>query len=176
MFMAVKHSKLTAWVVLSAFVIGLALMAATWRMNHWPSDTEVYFFNAARNIPAHAYLSEMHSGFDQARVRWLHGKEIFILAGFVMQYLMNDFETLRPFVFVCIWATMLSALLIFYLLKEYWDEKVALAGYGIFVTSFWPYMYILFAKHQPLGLFFFLLAVASLFQTVKPKKALFYYF
>ncbi len=171
-----KLSNLTVWVVLSSFVLGSVFMAATWRMNQWPSDTEVYFFDAARKIPTHTYLSQMHAGFDQERVRWLHGKEIFILAGFVMQYLMNDFETLRPFVFICIWATLLSALLIFCILKEYWDERAALVGYGIFVTSFWPYMYILFAKHQPLGLFFFLLAVASLFQAAQPKKALFYYF
>lgn len=171
-----KYSNLTVWVVLSTFVLGFAFMAATWRMNHWPSDTEVYFFDAARKIPTHTYLSQIHVGFDQERVRWLHGKEIFILSGFVMQYLMNDYETLRPFLFICIWATLLSALLIFCILKEYWNERVGLAGYLIFVTSFWPYIYILFAKHQPLGLFFFLLAVASLFQTSRPTKVLFYYF
>src|SRR3990167_8302239 len=117
MLMKKSFSNLTVWVVLTSFVLGLAFMAATWRMNHWPSDTEVYFFDAARTIPTHTYLSGIHIGFDQERVRWLHGKEIFILSGSVMQYLMNDYETLRPFVFICIWATLLSALLIFLILK-----------------------------------------------------------
>ncbi len=155
---------LAVWTVLS-----------TWNMNFWPSDTEVYFFDVALKVPKLQYPSQMHDLIDEERVKWLHGKEIFVLAAATLQQLMRDFTTLRPFLMVCILALFSSALLIYLIARRYWGQKAAWVLYFLFVTSFWPYIYVLFTKHQPLGLAFFLLAT-YLLPGNRPRKGIFYFF
>ncbi|MFA5088219.1 MAG: hypothetical protein WC552_04215 [Candidatus Omnitrophota bacterium] len=145
-------------VVLCTLIIGLSLGAATWDINFWPTDTEVYYFDAALQVPHLKYISQLHQSFDQERVRWLHGKEMFILSASVFQRLLKDSQTIRPFLLVCLLSLSFSSILIYLIARNYWGCRVGLICYFCFVTSFWPYIYFLFARHQPLGLFFFLLA------------------
>ncbi len=154
--------KLLSLVILISVLIGVSLAFATWNINFWPTDTEDYYIEAARNLPNLKYISQMHESLDQTRVVWLHGKEGYILTASWMQRLMNDVTTLRPFVVVNIIAVVLSAILIFLIIRNYWGLKVGFICWFLFATSFWPYIYILFAKHQSLGLCFFLVAVGLL--------------
>ena len=164
-----NSKQLTYGVVIFSLLIGAVLTVSTWNINFWPSDTEMYFIEPALRLHSLNHISQIHESFDEVRVRWLHGKEMFILSASIMQGVINDFETLRPFILVCILSFCSSAILIFLLARRYWGEKIGLLAYGIFITSFWPYIYILFAKHQPLGLFFFLLALLLLWQAKRGK-------
>ena len=128
-------------------------------MNFWPSDERSYYYDAAIQVPHLKHISEIHKSLDTDRVKWLHGKEMFILSCSIMQGLMNDYDSLRPLTLVCVISICLSAMLLFFIARFYWGPTVALACYVIFVTSFWPYSYILFVKHQPLGLFYFLFSL-----------------
>ena len=136
----------------------MCLTLAIWDINFWPTDTRIYYFDAAVQLPHLNYLSDIHKNVDDVKIRWLHGKEIFILFASYLQRCLNDVETLRPFVLVCVLSILFSSIFIYFITKKYWGKSVGLICYGAFVFSLWPYLYILFAKHQPLGLFFFLLA------------------
>ncbi len=141
--------------------IGLAavLGAATKDINFWPTDAKAYYFDAVVRLPQLKHLSQIHTLMDSERVRWLHGKEILILALSWMQRLTGDYESLRPFIWLFILANFFSSLLVYGIALRYWGRPAALVCFTAFAGSFWPYIYILFAKHQPLGLVFFLFAV-----------------
>lgn len=146
-------------VIFLSFLIGLGLVIATWHINFWPTDAEVYYFDPAVKLPSLKYISQIHAEMDQEKVRWLHGKEVLILGISWMQHLMNDFETLRPFMMLGTVSVCSAAVFIFLIAWRVWGQSVGLFCYFIFLTSFWPYLYVLFAKHQTLGLFFALLAI-----------------
>ena len=157
-----KNSLLV--VIIISVVIAFSIGKSIWNMNFWPTDTEVYFLDAAIKLPTYDHLSDMHHSFDSERVKWLHGKEIFILAASYFQRLLHDRETLRPFLMVCILSICFSSILLFIIAKQVWGNAVGWICYFLFSSCFWPYLYILFAKHQPLGLFFFLLSLYLLMQ------------
>ncbi len=131
-------------------------------MNFWPSDEKAFYYEAAIRVPHLQYLSQIHETVDKEKIRWLHGKEIMILGISWMQRLMNDFDTIRPFILLGIIAIFFSGVLIYLIARRYWGTRIALFCYVIFATSLWPYMYILFAKHQTVGLFLFLMAFFSM--------------
>ncbi len=151
------------WVAVSAFSVAILLMAATWQMNFWPTDAEDYYISAAVRLPALDFVSQMHDSVDVARIRWLHGKEVFIINTALAQTIFNDYVSLRPLVFICIFSVVFSAVLLFLLARGFWGPGVGGVCFTIFLTSFWPYVYVLFVKHQPLGLFYFLFSVFFLF-------------
>ena len=146
-------------VIFLSLLVAVILTAATWKINFWPSDAKAYYFEPALKLPQLKYLSQIHELMDSERVRWLHGKEILILMISWAQRLLGDTETLRPLVLMFIACHTACAVWVFLLARAYWGRTSAWICYGIYSGSFWPYMYILFAKHQLLGLFFFLLAV-----------------
>lgn len=147
------------WVIVLAILVAVILLVATWHMNYWPTDAEDYYIGSAVQLPALEYISQMHESVDRFRSKLLHGKEVFIINAALSQRLFDDYVSLRPLVFVCIISLVFSAVLIFLLARMYWGSIVALMCCLVFLTSFWPYLYILFVKHQPLGLFYFLLSL-----------------
>ena len=162
-------SKKTILALISSLLITAALTIATWEINFWPSDERVYYYEAAIWVPQMQYISQISKAFDTEMVKWLHGKEMFILSCSIMQGLLNDYDSIRPFILVCILSLGCSLFLIYLVSKNYWGEKIGLICYGIFATSFWPYVYVLFVKHQPLGLFYFLFSL-YLLQAVHSTK------
>ncbi len=155
---SLKFKKSTLFVLLFSLLLSVLLTISAWDINFWPTDTKAYYFDAAVNLPNYDYLSQMHDSLDAERIKWLHGKEIFVLSASIMQRVINDIETLRPFILVCIFSVFFSSILVFLIARSFWGKSVGLLCFVFFVTSFWPYLYVLFAKHQPLGLFFFLFA------------------
>jgi len=145
--------------VLIAIGLAAALGVATKDINFWPTDAKIYYFDAVVRLPHLKHLSQIHTLMDSERVRWLHGKEILILALSWMQRLTGDYESLRPFVWLFLLANFFSSLLVYGIALRYWGRPAALVCFTAFAGSFCPYLYVLFAKHQPLGLVFFLLAV-----------------
>jgi hypothetical protein len=153
------HKILSAIVIPFSIALAVILGYLIWDMNFWPSDERAYYFDAAVELPGLSSLSAIHQAIDEEKVRWLHGKEIFILFISWMQRLMGDTQTIRPFLMVCLSAICLSSILIFFIARVFWGPVVAILCYVGFTASAWPYIYVLFAKHQPLGLALFLLAV-----------------
>jgi len=119
------------------------LLVSTWNIQFWPTDAEVYYLPAARELPSLKYLSQIHQSLDEERIKWLHGKEIHVLAISVFQRLLHDTETLRPFMLVGIVSIFLSSVLVFAIARRLWGHLTGLLVWFLFVTSFWPYLYIL---------------------------------
>ncbi|MCB9772027.1 MAG: hypothetical protein H6754_05705 [Candidatus Omnitrophica bacterium] len=158
-----KQSYLISrFVILLSFLIAVGLGIAIWGINPWPTDAEVYYMPAALRIPYVHYLSEIHITEGIENVRWLHGKELYVVAISVFQFLLNDFESIRPLMMLGLVAIAVSSILVFYISRKFWGDWIALFCYLTFVFCMWPYIYILFAKHQTLGLMFFLASVMIL--------------
>ncbi len=155
------------FVILLSILFAVCLGFAVWNINPWPTDAEVYYMPAALRIPQAQYLSEIHITEGIENVRWLHGKEFYVAGISLFQFLLNDFESLRPLMLLGLVAIALSSILIFYIARRFWGQAIALFCYLAFVFCLWPYIYILFAKHQTLGLMFFLLAVTFLLNVAK---------
>lgn len=146
-------------VFFASFFIAVSLTIACWNINFWPSDAEVYYMPAAKELPSLKYLSQIHDSLDEERIKWLHGKEYHVLAISIFQRMLNDTESLRPLLLLGVVCIFLSALLIFSIARRLIGERPAFWVWLLFTTSFWPYLYILFTKHQTQGLLFFLLSV-----------------
>lgn len=158
-----KHSYLISrFVILSSLCVAVILGIMVWDINYWPTDAEVYYMPAALRIPNVHFLSQIHVTEGLENVRWLHGKEIYVATISLFQFLMNDFVSLRPLMLMGLIANALASIFIFYIGRRLWGEWIALFGYLAFTLCLWPYIYILFAKHQPLGLMFFLLSLVFL--------------
>ena len=117
---------------------------------------------AAKELPSFKYLSQIHQSLDQERIKWLHGKEYHVLAISLFQRVMGDTQTLRPLLLLGIVCIFCSSLLIFVIARRQWGELAGCFAWFFFTSSFWPYLYILFAKHQTQGLLFFLLSMVTL--------------
>ncbi len=157
-----KTQGITLVILFFSILIGLILGILTWDMNYWPTDTEGFYMPAAAELSNLQYISQIHQSVDTQRRRWLHGKEATIFLASMAQRFLHDTTTLRPFLLVCIVSVSLSGFLIYYIANNYWGIRIGVLCYFLFVTSFWPYLYILFTKHQPVGLLFFLLSVLYL--------------
>jgi len=165
----IPSNRIPLIVVLSSLGIAVLMVIATWNINFWPSDAKVYYFDAAVHLPQYKYLSQMHQTMDAEKVYWLHGKEIYIVWASLFQRLLNDFQTLRPFMVLGSLSICMAGILLFFILRRIWGDYVGLMCYMVFATSFWSYMYILMAKHPPLGLFYALLAIYLLIFPQKKK-------
>lgn len=146
-------------VIFISSCIGVIFAVSAWDINYWPTDVEDQYMPAAQELSSARHVSDMHRMMDATRVRWLHGKEALIVLGAVFEQFLHDSQTLRPWILMFLLAVLLSSFLIYSLAERYWGPPIALGCCFAFVFSFWPYLYILFAKHQPLGLFFFLISV-----------------
>jgi hypothetical protein len=170
LFPKTKSSWIFTIVILTSLIIAISLIIATWDINFWPTDAEIYYFDIALQLPHYKYLSEMHKPMEAENLLWLHGKEILILCISLMQRFMNDFSTLRPFMMVGILSTCFSGILVFLIFGAVWGVAVGAWCYFLYATSFWPYLYVLFAKHQPLGLVFCLFAIYCLLSILRIRK------
>jgi len=150
-----------AFVILLSLLISIALAVSTWDINFWPTDVWDYYLDAAVSLPRLQHLSQIHEALDAQNVRWLHGKEILILFVSTLQRIMGDTQTLRPFVLLSIVSFFLISVLIYVIISRWWGRVPGLVCYMGWMSSFWPYVYILFAKHHLPGMMFFLLAVFS---------------
>lgn len=146
-------------VFLTSLLIALGLAVACWDINFWPTDAEVYYMPAAKELPALQHLSQINDSLDEERIKWLHGKEMHVLAISLLQRLMGDTHSLRPLLVLGIVCIFFSSLLIFAVARRLWGNPAAVAVWFFFASSFWPYLYVLFTKHQTQGLMFFLLSV-----------------
>ena len=164
-----QPSLISRLVVYMTLIVAALGAFAVWDINFWPTDAKVFYIDASLRIPFLNYLSEIHQNVDIERIRWLHGKEIYILAASWFQWLLNDFESLRPFMLLGITSIAGSALLIFFIARRYWGELVGLICYLLFAGCMWSYVYILMAKHQTLGLLLYLAAHFLLFFISKPR-------
>ncbi len=158
---------ISRFVILFSVLIAVCLGVMVWDINPWPTDAEVYYMPAALRIPYVHYLSEIHMTEGIEKVRWLHGKEFYVAAISFFQFVLNDFESLRPLMLLGLISIAGASILLFYIARRLWGEGIALWCYLAFVFCLWPYIYILFAKHQTLGLLLFLLSVALLLNCTK---------
>jgi hypothetical protein len=145
---------------LSSLLLAVSLSIACWNINPWPSDAEVYYMPAAKELPKLSHLSDIHQSLDEERIKWLHGKEYHVAAiAFFQKVMGNNTTSLRPLLLLGIVCIFISSLLIFSIARRLFGEKPAFVVWFLFATSFWPYLYILFTKHQTQGLMFFVLAL-----------------
>lgn len=157
------------------FIIALvagALVFATRDMNFAGSDEEMLYLPATKQIASVNYLSELAHSFAFDNPILIHGKEIAIWHFSQMQRLLGDFDSIRPLLWTVILAWALSAWLIFAIAEFYWGTRAGWICFFFFVSSFWPYVYVLLVKHQPVGLFYFLAALRMLQQTYHSQKSL----
>ncbi len=159
MLLSFLKEKNFYWVLGISLLIGLGLTKACWQMNFWPTDAEVYYMPAAKDLFSHQYLSQMHQGLDEERIKWLHGKELHVLAIALLQHMMQDTQTLRPLIVLGVLSIFLSSIFIYLLARRLWGAVSAIVVWFLFSTSFWPYLYVLFVKHQTQGLTLFLTAM-----------------
>ena len=122
----IRSIKTFYFVILSSLLIAAAIGGATWDMNFWPSDEKAFYYDAAIRLPHLKYLSQIHETVDKEKIRWLHGKEIMIFCISWMQRLMNDFDSIRPFIMVGIIAIFFSSILIYLIARRYWGTRIAL--------------------------------------------------
>ena len=152
------------WLI--SFLIAVLLVLATRQLTDIPSDTQNLYMPAARALPFISHFSQMHESPLIPSAWSLCGKEATIAHFSFMQKLLHDTVSMFPFFLTCILAFAASAMLLFYVARGFWGERVALICYALFITSFWPYLYVLMVKHQPLGLMYFLLSVFFLQRTL----------
>jgi len=159
---------LVAWGITLAIV--LCLSCGTWNMNFFPSDAKTLYNPAARTVAQGEHVSQIHRETDFYQSPWLHGKEYAILHFAIFQKLMRDTETLRPLVTVCILAFGFSAMLLFFVAKRYWGAPIGFICYLIFISSLWPYVYVLLVKHTLIGLCYFLLSVYAIQKSARGER------
>ncbi|MDP8266259.1 MAG: hypothetical protein P9M07_04860 [Candidatus Aceula meridiana] len=152
------NTRTTFFVVCVSLVIAGCFIAMTWDMLPFPTDADVYYLKTAKNIFDVHFISEIHKGFDNNHQVWLHGKEVLFFLLAIFQRIFKDYETLNPLVILLTLSFAGSAVLIFLILRNYFGRAVGLICYFVFITCVWSFLYLLFPKHQPLGLLNFLLA------------------
>jgi len=152
-------------ILIVSILIAVILGVNTWDITFWPSDAKDFYLDFALQMMHIDHISEIHHVMDDQFVRWGHGKEIFFLFISFVQRCLSDFETLRPIIILNLACFSLSAILVFLIARKYWGQDAGVICWFSFTFCVWPYLYILMAKHLPLGLAFFLLSVFVLFFT-----------
>jgi len=152
------------FIISISFVLFSVLLHSLWDMNWWPTDEKYYYYEGAKLVPSLQYLSQLNEIFDREHLKWTHGKEVFVFCISVVQSLTHDLSTIRPIIIVCIVSFGLSCVLVFLCSRFWWGSGAGFLAYFLFLTSFWPHLYILFTKHQLLGLCFFFCSVFLIVQ------------
>lgn len=137
---------------ITLFIV-LGLAKSTYYINYWPSDSQNPYIPTAARLFELKFLSDMHDVPVSGQLKiTMRGKEALILGIAVMQRLLNDTETLYPNVLLLIFATGISAVLIYFIFDRLFNPAIGLVAYILFAGCFWPYLYILQGAHQPLVL------------------------
>jgi hypothetical protein len=153
------------WIVMIlSFTITSWLAIDTRYINFWPTDSYFFYLPAAKQLFDLTYISDLHHlNSDKALGSVvMHGKEALILGIAIFQKILKDTESLYPNILLLICAFEGCALLIFLIFRKLFNVSISFLIFFLFITSFWPYMYILQGAHQPLALLFFLIAFYSM--------------
>jgi len=156
--------KILPFIVIAAtLAIAIALAAGTYYINYWPTDSYTPYTSTATRLLTKPFFSQMHEIPSDGVLRLtMHGKEALVVAIAVMQRILGDLKSLFPNVLVLIIAMAVSAIALYFILKELFDPWIGFIGYLLFGFCFWPYLYILQGAHQPLALMNLMLALACL--------------
>lgn len=144
-------------VLLVTIALATALAFATYRINFWPTDSELAYIPAATQVFSTPFISHLHHA-TLIQFNIMHGKEALVVGIAFFQRILNDFEGLFPNILVLIFATAGSGILMYSILRRLINEHAAFLGFFIFITSFWTYQYVIQGAHQPLVMFNFLLS------------------
>jgi hypothetical protein len=167
-----KNTFLT-WVLTISLAIAAGLIAATHRINFWPTDSELAYIPAATQVFSTPFISDLHHA-TLFNYNIMHGKETLVVAIAVAQRILNDYESLFPNILVLILTAAGSGILIFLILREWLDEKSAWLGFLFFATTFWTYQYVLQGAHQPLVMFNCLLTAFFLLECDGRRRGYFF--
>lgn len=148
---------------LITFCISLYLGINTYYINYWPTDSENPYLPTAAKLFNMQHISDIHRlplvGILKVN---MHGKEALIVGIAVMQKFLNDTASLYPNVLLLIIVSAVSSISVFVIARRLLGNTIGFITFLFFVTSFWPYQYVIFGAHQPLALMNFLLAVLFL--------------
>jgi hypothetical protein len=152
-------------VVVLTTAASLFLIFQTQDIKCWPSDSCLSYVPTAAKLSWFTFPSQMHQ-LPQDRLSQLnmHGKEILIIGIAFFQWLLQDKSSLFPNILLLILSFQISALLLFLIFQHYFDEITGFVVFIIYLTSFWPYLYIVLGAHQPLVLANFLISLILLQQ------------
>lgn len=127
--------------------------------------------NAAVNIKKWKYISDMHK-FSGGKA-WL--KDVGVIGIAFFQKLMNDYQSFRPVIGLCLFVNFLTAVMIYLVGSTYWNPLVGTLLTVLYIFCFWPYQAILQGGYQVLGMLFFLTSMYFL-QTAEQFSFIYYYF
>ncbi len=144
-------------VFLITFTLSTALGVSTYRINFWPTDSELAYIPAATQVFSTPFISHLHHA-TLIQYNIMPGKEALVVGIAFFQRILTDFEGLFPNILVLIFATAGSGILIYAILRRWVNQHAAFLGFLVFTTSFWSYQYVIQGAHQPLVMFNFLLS------------------
>jgi hypothetical protein len=160
-----RHTTCCLWTVmfLSLTIAGW-LAVETRHINFWPTDSYFFYLPAARRLFDLPYISDLHnlSSNNALSSVVMHGKETLILGIAIFQKILGDTESLYPNILLLICAFAGCALMNFFIFRKLFNAPIGFLLFFLFISGFWPYMYVLQGAHQPLALLFFLTAFYSM--------------
>jgi len=163
-----KSKNITLAVLAVVLVISVGLAIGTYYINYWPGDSHKPYVPTASQLFELDHFSQMHENHTWGLSRLnMRGKEALILGIAVMQKILQDTKSLYPNILLLIIAHAVSSFLVYWIMTRAFDQKTGLLTFALFVTSAWPYMYIILGAHQPLVLMFFLLSCFCLQNILK---------
>ncbi|MBU4334261.1 MAG: glycosyltransferase family 39 protein [Candidatus Omnitrophica bacterium] len=148
-------------VFIIASIIAVYLSKILFYINCWPTDSCSLYIPAARRLfEPPIYLSQLHNLFEtDLTALAMFGKEVLILGTAGFQYILGDWLSLYPNILFLIIVNFIASLMIYYVIKNFFDKHIGFLGFILYATTFWPYQYVLQGAHQPLVFMNFLLAV-----------------
>ncbi|MCK5581284.1 MAG: hypothetical protein KAJ18_08425 [Candidatus Omnitrophica bacterium] len=164
-----KNSSLIAVIIITAFIT-ITLAIATFFINFWPTDSFCPYLPTAAKLFENPFLSQMHDAPETSLNSLnMRGKETLMLGIACLQKILDDNQSLYPNTLLLILATSLSSILFFFITKNFWNPRIGLIAFILFISCLWPHLYILQGSHQPL-VFLFFLSTFFFFQNIHKKK------
>lgn len=129
---------------------------------HGRSDNEKMIL-AAKKINFFSWLSNIHSiKLENNVVPRAELREYWVLCISLLLKLYKNKSTDHPSVLLSLIANFFSLILIFTILKNYFNLECGILGFLFYLTMFWPYAKALHKGHLLLSQMFFLLSVLCL--------------
>ena len=121
---------------------------------HTPNtDNEIMTYSAAQS-GKWRWLSDMHRYGMKTYM-----KDMIVILIAILQRIMRDKESDRPYTILGGLAVCVSAVLIYLIGASYWGTTVGLLISLLYLFSFWPWQTALYGGHANVAVMFFLLAV-----------------
>ena len=122
---------------------------------HTPNtDNEIMTYSAAQS-GKWRWLSDMHRYGMKTYM-----KDMIVILIAILQRIMRDNESDRPYTTLGGLAICVSAVLIYLIGANYWGTTVGLLISLLYLFSFWPWQTALYGGHANVAVMFFLLAVS----------------